>query len=63
MTEKAFRYYRKSLDWTLEQTAQKLGVTISTVFRWERGECRIPTAALKLMKIYSEEARKEAERG
>jgi len=64
MTEQTIvRQYRLALGWTVEQTAQKIGVSSSTIFRWETGRSTPPKAAVMLLKMYAQKMKRKAEHG
>ena len=41
MTPAQLKQARTALDWSQERLAQRLGVTATTLARWERGETTI----------------------
>jgi putative zinc finger/helix-turn-helix YgiT family protein len=50
LTPKEVRFIRKTLDFTQSEMAAKLGVTVQSVARWEKGQCEMPGAADKLLR-------------
>jgi DNA-binding transcriptional regulator YiaG len=57
MNAKEVKQIRKSLGFTGEQLAKRLGVTANTVFRWEMGIRRVRGAALTMLRELTEEAK------
>jgi len=48
------RYMRKKLGWSQSDLAKELGVNLTTVWRWERGETDIPaTRYCQLISMYN----------
>jgi transcriptional regulator with XRE-family HTH domain len=47
---------RESLGFTLEQFAQKLGVSFQTVWRWESGKCKPSPLAMDKIRKYVKNA-------
>ena len=45
-------FLRKTLDMTQAEMALKMGYDVQTVARWEKGNCSIPGAAERLLRIY-----------
>jgi DNA-binding transcriptional regulator YiaG len=48
---------RKRLDLTQEQLAQKLGVSFTTVNRWERGKVKPSPLALRVLRELEKEVK------
>ena len=46
---------RKKLDWTQAELAEKVGVTMTTLARWERNEVGISEPAARLIKILAQQ--------
>jgi putative transcriptional regulator len=53
MQAKQIRDLRYSLKMTQEQFATKLGVTTSSIRRWEKGEAQPSPLALKIIELLS----------
>lgn len=49
MTSEEIQAIRKRIGLTQEQLAEKLGVTIHAVRKWEQGQRQVKGAALKLL--------------
>lgn len=45
-------FLRKTLDMTQAELATKIGCDVQTVARWEKGNCQIPGAADRLLRIF-----------
>ncbi len=57
MTGDDIRALREDLGWTQEQMAQRLGVSFTTVNRWERGQfAPSPLAERELRRLREEQA-------
>lgn len=52
----ALRACRRDLGETLQRFASRLGVTATTIWRWERGECPMPERVLAILPARSEAA-------
>jgi len=49
------RKIRKGLDWTQAELAKKVGVTVTTLARWERNEVGISEPAARLVKMLAQQ--------
>lgn len=50
MSKEEIKQIRKRLRWSQEQLARELGLSFSTISRWERGESHPSPAAQRLLK-------------
>lgn len=50
MTPAELKARRAKLCWSQKQLAEELGVTVTTVARWEQNVCKISPLAEKLIK-------------
>jgi putative transcriptional regulator len=57
-----FRRLRQRLGLTQEQVAQRLGVTLGAVSRWEHGQRRISEPAARLLQLLVDLETKPAKR-
>ncbi|MGD9884597.1 MAG: helix-turn-helix domain-containing protein [Hyphomicrobiaceae bacterium] len=53
MTSERFRELRTALGWSMEYTAHMLGVSYSTVSRWEAGRQSIPRSAATVISAFA----------
>lgn len=51
LSPREIKFLRNTMDLTQAQLAAKLGNTSQSVARWEKGECEIPGAAEKLLRV------------
>lgn len=51
LSPKEIRFLRNTLDLTQAELAERLGNTSQSVARWEKGECEVPGAAEKLLRV------------
>ncbi|MCZ7625667.1 MAG: helix-turn-helix domain-containing protein [Candidatus Methylomirabilis sp.] len=49
MSKEEIKQIRKQLGWSQERLAQELGLSFSTISRWERGESKPSPAAERLL--------------
>ncbi len=49
MEPEAVKYIRKRLQWSQERLARELGLSYSTISRWERGLCTPSPVAQRLL--------------
>ena len=55
MTSADLRSLRESLELTQEEFAHELGVTVSTVCRWENGHSGPSRLAVRMIQVYAEQ--------
>ena len=63
MTAEEIRGKRKAARLTQEQLAQRLGVTVTSVSRWERGQEPSALARAVLRQFFQKDQEREAEQG
>ncbi len=52
MTGPEFKFLRIELDMSQRATSQVVGVDANTIYRWEKGDVNVPTAAAKLLSMW-----------
>lgn len=62
MTGDELRAIRARLGWTQQQMAERIGVALNTVSRWELGRMQIKESAARLIELLAADASRKRKR-